>query len=171
MALPRAISRAACSRRQACQLPAKNRDAAGLQLQHGRADGLQEPAVVRDQHDGRVEPHECLLEPLQGLDVEMVGRLVQQQHVRRSGQRAGQRGARELASGERVQRPVQIAVGEPEAVRHRGRTVAPQVSAARLQTRLRTGVAGERGLIRRAGGHARLELGQLGLDLQLLGAA
>ena len=73
------------------------------QLEHRRADGLQEPAVVRDEHDRRVELDERLLEPLERLDVEMVGGLVEQQHVRAGGERAGQRRARELAAGEGVQ--------------------------------------------------------------------
>ena len=64
--------------------------APGLELQHRRADGLQEPAVVRDQHDRGVERLQVRLEPLQRLDVEVVGRLVEQQQVRVAGQRARQ---------------------------------------------------------------------------------
>ena len=86
-----------------------------------------------DQHDGRVELDERLLEPLQRLDVEMVGRLVEQQHVGAGGERAGERGARQLSAGERVERPVEVVVAEAEAARHRRRPVAPQVAAAGLQ--------------------------------------
>ena len=106
--MPSAISRAACSLRQWCQVPAKKRERPGLELEHRRADRLQEPAVVGDEHDRRVELDERLLEPLQRLDVEMVGGLVQQQHVRARGERAGQRGARQLPAGERVQRAVEV---------------------------------------------------------------
>ncbi len=108
IALPSAISRAACSRRQLCQRAGEEARAAGLELQHGGADGLQEPAVVRDQHDRRVEARQRLLEPLQRLDVEVVGGLVQQQHVRARRERAGERGARQLPAGEGVQRTLQV---------------------------------------------------------------
>ena len=50
-----ASSRAAFSLRQACHGPAKKRDRPRLQLEHRGADRLQEPAVVRDQHDRRVD--------------------------------------------------------------------------------------------------------------------
>jgi hypothetical protein len=151
IALPSAISRAACSRRHWCQVP--------------------EPAVVRHQHHRRVQIHERLLKPLQRLDVQMVGGLVQQQHVRAGGKRASERGARELPAGERVQRAIQVRVAEPEAVRHRGRAVAPQVAAASLQPRLRAGVTRQHRLVRVARRHLRLEGRQLRLDLQLLGTA
>ena len=55
IARPSASSRAAFSLRHACQVPAKNLPPAGLELQHRGADRLQKPAVVRDQHDRRVE--------------------------------------------------------------------------------------------------------------------
>ena len=69
-----------------------------------------------DEHDRRVERHQVLLEPLQRLDVEMVGRLVQKQQVRIARQRPSERGARQLPAGERAQRAVQIGVvAEPQA--------------------------------------------------------
>ena len=65
IARPSASSRAARSFRHACHGPAKKRALPGLQLQHGRADRLEEPAVVRDQHDRRVDGSQLLLEPLE----------------------------------------------------------------------------------------------------------
>ncbi len=144
--------------------------AAGLELEHGGADGLQEPAVVRHQHDRRVEVDERLLEPLQRLDVQVVGGLVEQQHVRARGQRARERGARQLPAGERVQAALEVGVAEAEAVGHRRRAAAPQVAAASLQPRLRARVARERRLVARAGRHLRLEVSQLRLDRELLRA-
>src|SRR5215211_3812417 len=85
-------------------LPSAIPRAAGLELEHGRADRLEEPAVVRDQHDRRVELEQRLLEPLERLDVKVVGRLVEEQEVGLGGERAGQRAARELPAGERAQR-------------------------------------------------------------------
>ena len=143
----------------------------GLQLEHGRADRLQEPAVVGHQHDRRVEPGEGLLEPFEGRDVEVVGGLVEQQHVCPGGQRPCQRRPRQLAAGEGVQRAAQVLVAEAEPVGGVARPVAPQVAATRLQLRLRRGVTGQCGLVPGAAGHRLLELGQLALDRQLLGAA
>src|SRR5438105_13777833 len=53
--------------------------AAALELEHGRRHRLQEPAVVRDEDDRRVERDERLLEPLEPLDVEVVRRLVEEE--------------------------------------------------------------------------------------------
>ena len=69
-----------------------------------------------DEHDRRVEAEQRLLEPLERLDVEVVGRLVEQEQVGLGGERASERGARELAAGERPQLAVEVGVGEPEAV-------------------------------------------------------
>src|SRR5204862_3761551 len=82
--------------------------AAGLELEDGGADGLQEPAIVGHEDDGRVEVEQRLLEPLERLDVEVVGRLVEEQEVGLGGQGAGQRGARELAAREGPQRAVEV---------------------------------------------------------------
>ncbi len=85
--------------------------AAGLEFEHRCRDRFEEPAVVRDQDHGRVERVEVRLEPLERGDVEVVGGLVEQQQVRAAGQRAAERGAGQLAAGERL---------EP-AVEHRSR--------------------------------------------------
>ncbi len=70
---------------------------------------------MRDENHRRVERLQLLLEPLQVLDVEVVRRLVEQQQVGIAGERAGQRGARQLPAGEGRQRPVEIALREAEA--------------------------------------------------------
>ena len=148
--------------------------AAGLQLEHGGADGLQEPAVVGDQHDRGVEARQRLLQPLQRLDVEVVGGLVQQQHVGVRRQRPRQRGARQLPAGEGVQRALQVLLGEAQPARHHRRAVAPQVAPERLQPRLRAGVAVEGRLLGArcpALPHLLLQLRQLALRRQLLRAA
>ena len=124
-----------------------------------------------DEHDGSVELDEGLLEPLERVDVEMVGWLVEQQHFGARGERARERRARELAAGEAVECPVEVLGREAEAPRHNCGAVAPQVAAPGLQPRLRPRVAGERRFVGRAGRHDGLELGQVGLDLELLGAA
>ena len=59
---------------------------AGLEVQHVVHHGLQERAVMADEEHGRVEPGEIVLQPAGGLEVEVVGWLVQQEHVGRSHQ-------------------------------------------------------------------------------------
>ena len=60
-----------------------------LELEHRGADRLEEPAVVGDEDDGGVEVDQVALEPLERGDVEVVGRLVEQQQLRPGGERRG----------------------------------------------------------------------------------
>ena len=70
-----------------------------------------------DQDHRGVEADQVRLEPLERGDVEVVRRLVEQQQIGVSGERAPERSPRQLASGERVQSPVEIdVVAEAEAV-------------------------------------------------------
>ena len=183
IALPSAISRAACSRRQLCQLPAKKRE------RPASSSSTAVPTASRNQRSWATStiaasrPVERLLQPLQRLDVEVVGGLVEQQHVRVRGQRARERGARQLPAGERVQRTLQVVLREAQPACHHRRAVAPQVAAERLQARLRAGVAVEQrfvllrlpsplpGLARAGCLHTPLQLRQLTLGRELLRAA
>ena len=124
-----------------------------------------------DQHNAGVEVHQGLLQPLERVDVEVVGRLVEQQHVRARGQRPRQRRSRQLPPREGVQRAIEVRRREAQPARHHGGAVSPQVATTRLEPRLGAAVAGERGLVGGAGGHHGLELAELTLDLELLGAA
>ena len=127
---------------------------------------------MRDEHDRGVERLQVRLEPLERLDVEVVGRLVEQQQVGIAGQRPRQRGARELAAGERRQRAVEVRVAEPEPVQRRVDALAPVVAAGVLELRLGARVGVERRASSRAVGHRGLERGQLLLEReQLLAAA
>ena len=54
---------------------------AAVELEHRVRHGLEEPAVVRDDHDRRVQCLELALEPFEALDVEVIGRLVEQEEV------------------------------------------------------------------------------------------
>ena len=55
-----------------------------------RGDAVEEPAVVRD-HDGTAgEAEQRVFERAQGVDVEIVGGLVEQQHVAAAAQQLGQ---------------------------------------------------------------------------------
>ena len=62
--------------------------------------GVEEAAVVRDDEQRAVEVAEERLEPGEAVGVEVVGRLVEQQHLRVLQQRRGQQRARLLAARE-----------------------------------------------------------------------
>ena len=137
--------------------PGEEPRAAGLQLQHRGADRLEEPAVVGDQHDRRVDRGEALLEPFQRRDVEVVGRLVQEQQVRVAGQRARKRAAGQLSARERAQLAVEVVVVEAEMPDHRHRALAPVVAAGVLEPRLCGRVGVERRLVGGALPHRLLQ--------------
>jgi hypothetical protein len=132
--------------------------APALELEHRGADRLQEPAVVCDEHDGRVQRLEVALEPLERGDVEVVGGLVEEQEVGVAGQRPRQRCARQLPARERGQHPVEVLVAKAEPVQRRVDAFAPGVAAGVLEPRLGVGIRAHDGEV--ALGHAALELRQ-----------
>ncbi len=87
-----------------------------LQPHHGAADGLQHAPVMADQHDAGAGGGELLLQPLDGGQVQMVGRLVQQQQVGGGRQGAREGGPPGLAAGK--MRRVLVA-SQAEAVEQR----------------------------------------------------
>ena len=151
--------------------PRKEERAAGLQLEDAGRDGLQEPAVVGDEDDRRVERLQLLLEPLEVLDVEVVRRLVEEQQVGIAGQGACERGARQLSAGERRELPIEVVLGETEAAERRRRPIAPVVAARVLETRLGSCVPTERRLGVVAVRHRLLERAQLLLGLDQVAGA
>src|SRR5436190_14546636 len=108
-----------------------------LQLEHRICDRLEEPAVVGHDQDPGIERLQLTLEPLETLDIEMVGRLVEEQEVRVTAERARQRCAGQLSAGERFQRAVEMLLAEAEAAQHGGRALTPVVAAGMLESRLR----------------------------------
>ncbi len=71
---------------------------AAVQPQQAAGQLAQEGAVVADHQDAAGESRQLLFQPLDGRQVEMVGRLVQQQQVRPGEQGARQRGAPTFAA-------------------------------------------------------------------------
>ena len=134
------------------------------ELEHRGRHGLEEPAVVGDEDHRGVERRQLALEPLEVLDVEVVRRLVEQQQVGIGGEGARERGARQLAARERVERPVEVGVDESEAADDRRRAVAPGPAAGVLEPRLRLAVASQRRVGVVAAGHRLLQSPQLVLD-------
>ena len=82
--------------------------------------GVEEIAVVRNQQQRRRRVLQPAFEPEHGVEVEVVGRLVEQQQVGAAGQGAGEVEAHPPAAGEIGHRAREIGVGEAEAVQHFG---------------------------------------------------
>ena len=80
-----------------------------------RGDAVEEPAVVADHQDRSRKLAQRILERAQRLDVEVVRRLVEQQHVRPDQQRLRQVQASAFAAGERSDQLLLIAALEVEA--------------------------------------------------------
>src|SRR5207253_2226866 len=93
----------------------EDRDYAVAQLPDRCRDRIEEVAVVRDD-DQRAPPRrQRALQPLQRLQVEVVGGLVQQQHVRVLQQRARQPQPRAFAAGEVARLPRPELLRQPQA--------------------------------------------------------
>ncbi len=105
---------------------------AAVEFDDARRDAVEERAVVRDD-DGGGPVEQQLLEPLDAVDVEVIGRLVEQQQLRFQRERRRERRTLALAAG-------QSATAPP---RHRGRTdagirpAAPRRASARVRHRAR----------------------------------
>ena len=83
---------------------------ARLELDDVAADRAQKVAIVRDQHERLGPLAQALLEVLGGVDVEVVGRLVEEQQIRLFEQHLGQLEAAALAARQRVDRALEIGV-------------------------------------------------------------
>src|SRR5207253_4197662 len=97
--------------------------ASAAELEHAVRDRFEKPAVVRDEDDPGVERLQLLLEPLEARDVEVVGRLIEEQQIGVAAEGASERCARQLAARERLERPVEIGLGEAEATSSEERRV------------------------------------------------
>ena len=139
-------------------------------------DTFQQAAVVGHQHVGLGVVEQELLEPLDRVDVEVVGGLVEQQQVGVGEQGARQRHAGQLAARGREQGPVEQVGGQSQALEHARQVGAVVVAAHELEAVLELLVVLHRGrqvgavlveaLQRLLGGAQRgLEIEQLGEGL------
>ena len=78
--------------------------------------GVEEFAVVGDDHQAAGVARQILFQPQDGFEVEVVGRLVEQQQIGAVHQRARQVQAHAPAAGKALHRAIQRIVGEPQAV-------------------------------------------------------
>ena len=84
-------------------------------------DPLEEVPVVGDHDQGAGPAVEEVLEDVEGVDVEVVGGLVEQQHVGLVEQQHQQLEAAALATGQVADPGGQLVAGEAEPLQHRGR--------------------------------------------------
>ncbi len=114
-----------------------------------RADRLEQRPVVRDQDHGALEGEQRVLERLAALEVEMVGRLVEDQDVGAGGDEDRQRQAPLLAAGDVGQALVDVGPAEEEVAEQVADLLAAEPGAAlrcldhRARPRGRVGVLGE----------------------------
>ncbi|OPZ18041.1 MAG: hypothetical protein BWZ10_01096 [candidate division BRC1 bacterium ADurb.BinA364] len=92
-----------------------HRQAPAVYLEDAVGQAVHEGALVRNQHDGRTRRANPVLEPEHGLQVQMVRRLVQQQHVGIVEQQFRQRDAVAPASREFAAGALQVGGGESQA--------------------------------------------------------
>ena len=93
--------------------------AVALEGEHVRGDAVEEPAVVADDHDAAGEVQQRFFERPQRVDVEVVGRFVEQQQVAALAQQLGQVDAVAFAARERPDLALLLAALEVEP-RHVG---------------------------------------------------
>ena len=86
-----------------------------LEREHVGRDAVEEPAIVGDDHRAAGEREQRLLERAQRVDVEVVGRLVEQQHVAAAAQQLRQVHAVALAARERADLALLVGALEVEA--------------------------------------------------------
>src|SRR5574340_361106 len=79
---------------------------------------VEEVAIMGDNNCGALPLTELAFKPLHSVDVEVIGGLIQEKHVRLREQQACQVGASSLAAGEVVERHAEIALVETEAREH-----------------------------------------------------
>ena len=119
---------------------------------------------MRDEQDRARKIGQLALEPIEALEVEMVGRLVEQQNVWLGRQGARECGAGQLAPGERRQLAVHVAVFEAEATQDRLDVHAPAVATSLVERELRIRVGVHGGIRMVAASHRGLEFAERTLD-------
>ena len=92
---------------------------AQVEIGDARDDGVEKEAIVRHEDDCVRVRREIFLEPVARLEVEMVGRLVEQQQRRPAEQQLREREPHLPSARQRIGRLLERLVGEPETAQHR----------------------------------------------------
>ena len=134
---------------------------ASVELEHTGGDPIEHVAIVGDDHEPAREVLEFVLQPLDRIDVEMVGRLVEHEQVGIGDQCPGQRDPLLLPTRELVHRPVDH-LRQAEAMQRR---LAPPATSDRVAH-----TAGWKGRDLIDGGHGDTTASTNRADLRLAGA-
>ena len=86
-----------------------------IQLNDARTDAIKEGTVVGDEEQGNAGFDQQVFQPFDGGNIQMIGRLVEQQHLGRHGQRLSQCQTLFLAAGQAADLGIRI---ETEALNH-----------------------------------------------------
>ncbi len=105
---------------------------AAVEVHDGRDDGVEKIAIVRDQQQRARVTLQPLLEPQHGIEVEMVGRLVEQQQVGTRHERLREIEAHAPSPGESRHRIAVAGVRKTQAREQRRGAGARAVATARL---------------------------------------
>jgi hypothetical protein len=133
-----------------------------VHLQQAGGDAIEERPVVRDRHRGAPPGAQVLLQPVQGAFVEVVGRLVQQQHLRRGRQDGRQPQPDPFPAGETAHGAAAVDQTQPEPVQGAFHPRVGVIAAAQLEDRHQVPVLGRGRLL--APGHRRLQAAHPLLD-------
>ena len=149
-------------------------DAAAGYLDGAGGDIVEEGAVVADQHHGIGPGGKELLQPLDGLDVQVIGRLVQQEDVGLHQQELGQLDTHAPPTGELAGGTVEVGPPEAQALKRALQLALVIVPAHQGEAIILTGKAVYQflvgsGLVVRALGHLQLKVHQAGSQLVDMG--
>ena len=117
-----------------------------------RADVIHEHPVMRHEYERALEFQQKFFQPLYGVEIQMVGGFVQQQHVRACGENLGQFGPFAPAAGKLFQRQSPFCLLETEAGEYGLGFLLGIVAVARFQIVLTGHEAGQGGFVAAAVG-------------------
>ena len=139
-----------------------------LELALGQPDdpggqAVEQVTVVADDDDRPAEAEQVLFQPLDGGQVQVIGRLVEQQQVGLADEQLGQRQPGALPAGQGGDRLLPCLAVQPDAQQRRLQLMPPGVSAGQLEVVLDVLVSVERLVQCFAGlvGHLMLDVAQL----------
>ncbi len=134
----------------------------GVHFQQAGGDALEEDAVVGDRHRRAPPGAQMVFQPSQGRAVEVVGRLVQQQHLRRCRKHGRQPQPDLFSAGQRAHGTVTAHQPQAEAVQGTFHPGIGVIAAAQLEDGHQVAVLGHAGLV--AVGHRGLQAAHSLLD-------
>ena len=153
LVLPQALERAPLRVLAPAARPLPDPVRPRVDLDDPRHDPVEERAVVRDDDEAALAPQQEALEPVEAVEVEVVRRLVEQQHVEAGEQDRREREPGRLPAGELRGRPVELDV-EAELGADGARPRVEVAAAEREEPLERERVRLAGGRIRREGGGA-----------------